>query len=132
MTSEINLHLPDHVFRRVARYARKRNQDIETAIVDYLEQHLPAGGPVDAPAAGDPDREVAAFRAMHTQLREQYEGQYVAIHDGEVVDHDQDRLALYERIEKRYPDQFVLMRPVGPQPDREFHFRSPRLERRAQ
>jgi hypothetical protein len=130
MALKISLQLPDDVYQRVVHYARARNQDVETAIVDYLEQNLPEGRLPNQEAMLDADLEVAAYAAMHPILKQQYEGEYVAIYRGKLIDHDSDRLALFERIEKAYPDQFVLMRPVEPAPEREFHFRSPRLERR--
>jgi predicted transcriptional regulator len=34
--------------------------------------------------------EAAAFRTLHSELVKQYLGRYVAIHDGHVVDHDED------------------------------------------
>lgn len=73
--------------------------------------------------------EVAAFQAMHTELAEQYMGEYVAIHDGGVVDHDRDFRALHSRVRQRFGRQAVLLRRVEAGPDREWTFRSPRFER---
>ena len=72
------------------------------------------------------DREVAAFEELHASLLQRYANQYVAIYQGKLIDHDSDKLALFQRIEENYPNEFVLMRPVQEQPEREFYFRSPR------
>jgi len=73
-------------------------------------------------------REEDAFRAMHAELRGTYPGQYVAICRGQVVDHDPDQLALFRRIEERYPDTPVLIRQVTPEPEEVYTFRSPRVD----
>ena len=72
------------------------------------------------------DAEANAFLELHPTLLQNYRGHYVAIYQGQLVDHDTNKLALYARIEAKYPDDFVLMRRVEEQPEREIHFRSPR------
>ncbi len=72
-------------------------------------------------------REIAAFHELHPTLLQQYPGEFVAIQDRNVVDHDVEKLALYERIHNSYPEQFVLMRRVEDEPEPELHFRSTRF-----
>lgn len=73
-------------------------------------------------------REENAFRAMHAELRAAYPDQYVAVYRGQVVDHDPDQLALFRRVEERYPDAPVLIRQVTPEPEEVYTFRSPRVD----
>jgi hypothetical protein len=56
-------------------------------------------------------------------------GQHVAIYGGQLVDHDQDFAALFERIEKAYPDEFVWLATVGEEPLPTIYHRSTRLIR---
>jgi len=73
--------------------------------------------------------ESVAFERMHAHLVAQYLGEYVAILNGEVVDHDPDVRTLHLRIRKQYGRLPVLIRRVmedGKQPD--LLFRSPKLE----
>ncbi|MBL7063613.1 MAG: hypothetical protein ISS49_05310 [Anaerolineae bacterium] len=72
--------------------------------------------------------ETKAFWAMYPQLLEQYLGQYVAIHEGKVVDNGLDVGTLYQRVHERYDNTPVLLAQVTPEPVRELMFRSPRLE----
>ena len=65
---------------------------------------------------------------MHADLLQRYEGQHVAVYQGNVVDHDPDLLALYLRIDQKYPDDVVLIRQVRPEVERIIHIRSPRFE----
>lgn len=74
-------------------------------------------------------REMAAYDAMHADLMSAFAGQYVAVHGGQLVDHDADETALLHRIEARFGDEVVLLKRVVPLPERELRIRSPRLER---
>jgi hypothetical protein len=65
----------------------------------------------------DQDREIEAFQQMHSDLLVRFAGEYVAIFEAELVDHDADLAALLERVEQRYPDDFVLIRPVRQEPE---------------
>ncbi len=133
MAHEISLRLTDDLYQRIARIATTRNQAIEVAIIEQLDQILTRGPQNEFQLAGDEaEQEIAAFHALHSRLRKEFPGQYVAIKDGKLVDHDPDRLSLFARIDEKYPDAFVLMRPVEERVDREFYFRSPRLEPRGQ
>lgn len=70
--------------------------------------------------------EEAAYEALHPTLLTQYRNQYVAIHQGVVVDHAPDEIELVERVHARYPDQVVLIRKVGLLPLELLQIRSPR------
>lgn len=72
------------------------------------------------------DAEIVTFQQLHRSLVKLHANQYVAIYQGQLIDYDVDKLALLQRIEENYPNEFVLMRPVQEQPEREFYFRSPR------
>ena len=73
------------------------------------------------------EREQQAYRSMHQSLWNNYPQEHVAIYDGQLIDHDTDGTALSQRIYERYPDDFVLIRRVEPQPERILRFRSPRF-----
>lgn len=73
-------------------------------------------------------RETEHFVARHTELLEQYRGAYIAMKEGVVVDHDHDRLTLYERVAAMWGDTPVLVTPVREEPIQGFVIRSPRLD----
>jgi hypothetical protein len=87
---------------------------------------IPAGLYVN-PARPAMEREQAAFEALLPQLLIQYEGQYVALHQGRVVDHDADRVALVIRLDQTHPDAVVLVKRVAAEPERVLRMPSPRL-----
>jgi hypothetical protein len=71
------------------------------------------------------EREVAAFEGMHPELWAKYPHQYVALHQGQIVDRDHDEMALLHRLDDEYRDEVVLVRQVLRQPQGELHYRSP-------
>jgi len=74
------------------------------------------------------EAEARAFEGMHPQLVERFPGQFVAVHDGQVVDADVDFEALFLRLQRRFSDVPVLIRQVGAKPILELRAPSPRLE----
>lgn len=73
------------------------------------------------------DAEIAAFEKMHPQLKEHYLNQFVAIHEGQVVDADAEFESLALRTVECFGDIVVLIRQVGESPKEEYLFRSVRL-----
>lgn len=72
--------------------------------------------------------ETTAFERMYDQLVVQYLGRHVAIHNSELVDHDEDLLALRKRIRQRFGRMPILLRQVTPERDLpELIIRRPRL-----
>jgi hypothetical protein len=71
--------------------------------------------------------EITAYHALHPMLWAQYPKQHVAIHGGQLLDHDENKVALRRRINQSYPNQFVLVRQVEREPERVLYFRSPRF-----
>jgi len=127
MTRQITLTIPDAVYDQVEQMAKASHRPITDVLVDTIGQITPAlYVDADRPTML---REKAAFMAMHLELLEKYEGQFVAISQGQVVDHDQDVLTLVRRIDLDYPEQAVLVKQVVDQPDQDLHFRSPRFIR---
>jgi post-segregation antitoxin (ccd killing protein) len=61
------------------------------------------------------EQEAEAFRRLHPDLRATIPGQYAAIYQGQLVDHDVDQLALFQRIEARFGGLPVLIRQVRPE-----------------
>lgn len=60
--------------------------------------------------------------------RAKYEGEYVAVHNKKLVDHDQNEIQLYSRVREKYGKTPILIMPAeGPQEIRIF---SPRIIQR--
>lgn len=77
----------------------------------------------------DVDRAMEAYIAMHPRLMGSHAGQYVAIYQGRLIDHDDELSQLLARIEKQYPDEFVWLTRVEPEAIPALTYRSPRFSR---
>ncbi|MFH1633644.1 MAG: DUF5678 domain-containing protein [Chloroflexota bacterium] len=71
--------------------------------------------------------EATWWNSASSEIRDIYQGEYVAIHCQQIVDHDVDRAALYDRVRKKYEDAAVLITPARGIPT--LRILSPRLER---
>lgn len=56
--------------------------------------------------------ESTIYRQQHAKLKAQYLGQYIAMHHGQVVDHDTDFAQLRQRIRQRFEHTPVMIRLV--------------------
>jgi disulfide oxidoreductase YuzD len=121
MTQNITVPLSDRAYRRIKHWAETRQQDVGDAIAEFLANNLPHNDTlVIPPAAADAkvEQEKAAYLRLYPQLKMRYKGQYVAIHNGRLVDHDTDYGTLFERIDDQYPDTFVWLTRVEDEPMR--------------
>ncbi len=74
--------------RNAEQEARSVNEIVNEALERYLhERHI-----------AKLDAEIAAFEKLHPELRQKYLGQWVAVHEQQLVDHDSDRATLYKRV----------------------------------
>ena len=127
MTKQITLSLPDEVFEQIQQAADADQRPIADVLTETIVQATPIFS-VD-PRRPAMMREQAAYKAMHADLLREHEGEFVAVYQAEVIDHDFDELALSTRVRQRWPSAVILIRQVLPQVERKLHFRSPRLER---
>ena len=71
------------------------------------------GGPMTDPKL---DREWAAFRAMLPELVKTYGGQFVAIHEGQVVGSGPDKDSVWREAHQRHGNVPILVRGVTETP----------------
>ncbi len=60
--------------------------------------------------------ETEAWYNLPLEERKRYEGKFVAVYEGQVVDSDLDRLALYHRLRQKFGRQTVLITEGGDYP----------------
>jgi len=67
------------------------------------------------------------YLSLPNKEREKYAGQYLAVHEKTIVDHDSDRPSLYKRVRGRYGRKPVLIIPSeGPRELRIIRQKGPR------
>lgn len=134
MTVTVTLELDDATWQRAHKLAELQRQNVADLLVGWLAETLPPPENGGAPASADNpedvavEREMEAYIALHPQLKQHFLGQFVAIFGGKLVDHDADYGALFDRVDAKFPDEFVWLTRVETEPIKTFIFRSPRLE----
>ena len=110
------------LIERVKRVAEETNRDatqvVEAAVQAYLDR-------LDKEKI---HQESEAFWAKQADLRAQYAGQYVAMHQGQVVDHDLDAGRLEQRVAARFGETALLIAPVTGEARRDLSTVSFRLD----
>ena len=110
------------LIERIRNVARETNRDttqvVETAVQAYLDQ-------LDREKL---HQESEAFWAMQADLVAHYPGEYVAVHQGQVVDHDPDVVRLEQRVAERWGEVPILIAPVTDEARRDLSSVSFRLE----
>lgn len=115
MDIELRPDLRETLEEDAAREAKSVSDVVNDAVERYLRERQLARL----------DAEVEAYERMHPQLKQKYFGQWVAVHNQELVDHDNDHAALYQRVRDKYGRAAVLIRQVMEQPTREIRIRTP-------
>jgi hypothetical protein len=69
-------------------------------------------------------QEAAAFDRQLPQLLERFQGEYVAVYQGEVIDHSKSWDELAEKVHQRVPNRFVLLERVVPKSGNVVHMES--------
>lgn len=119
------LEIPAELYERIERLAAVREESVAYVLAEALTRV--EDQPIELARTEAMSREEAAYRAMHRELYAKYAGQYVAIHDGELVGVDEDESALAAVIRERFPNRIVLLKQVEESPIREVRYRSIRI-----
>ena len=115
---QIDAQLVEKLQQLAAERSMTVDQFLEEALSNYLRQG----------EQQEMEYNVQVFQEKLGELRQSYGDEFVAISAGAIVDHDKDFQAIHYRIRQQYGRQPVLIRQVAA-PEREWAFRSPRIER---
>ncbi len=115
MTLHVSVPLSNEIYERAQKMAHQRDVAVEQLLAEHLEASL-AESAVTLDENRIVEQEWLAYRTLHPTLRAQYLSEYVAIYQGQLVDHDPNQLALIKRLDQKYPDQFVFVRHITPDP----------------
>ncbi len=115
--------LPPQLLNPLQEIAREKGQSVEAVVEELVREYLREQRHVQLTA------EMERFRALHSDLLTQYSSEFVGLHNGRVLDHDQDGGVLYGRLLRQYGGlPILLIVQVTDTPDQEFTVLSPRLE----
>ena len=110
--------LVEQIKRLAADQAQPAEKVLETAVQAHLDQ-------LEREAI---HAETEAFWDMHDELVSKYEGEHVALYQGEIVSHDADASTLERRVREEYGELPVLIAPVAARPRRDLRWIGGRIE----
>ncbi len=121
----LTLPVPDKIYQRAERRAQIEARPITEVLRENIQWVFSPFHINEERAAMQ--HEVTIYESMHSQLWQQYANKYIAMRNGQVIDHDDDKIALAVRIEEKYADQVVLIRQVQAELPKPLIVRSPRF-----
>ena len=122
MSHIVELVIEDNLFSQLQQKAIGKGADVQTIAYEAIQRYL------QDEEEQKMQYEIAAYHDLHQELLQSFLGQYVAVHQGQVVDHDAEQFALYLRIRQHYPGEIVLIRQVRPEAEKFWTMRSPKFE----
>ncbi len=120
-----DLHLDDQLVEQLEQLAARRSMDVNEFLAEAVRSYLRQ---IEQEAMQE---NITAFSTLQADLLKNYRNEYVAIHQGKLVDHDSDFQTLHSRIRRQFGRQPVLLRHVSAETERTWTFRSPRFTRPA-
>ena len=136
----LELSLNSSLYSALEQEAQQRNQSVEEIVEAAVTSFLAASTSPElakqliqtttgAARRAKIHAEAEAWQKAPAAERSRYGGQFVAVHQGQVIDHDPDRLQLYRRVRRQLGDTPVLITPADKPHPREFRILSPHLDR---
>jgi glutamyl-tRNA reductase len=94
------------LFERIEQAAREQQSSASDIFTEAARRYL---WELDRRKISEESR---IYRQRHTELRDQYLGQYIAMHEGQVVDQDPDLGALRHRVRQKFGRTPIMMTRV--------------------
>jgi hypothetical protein len=125
MTIEVTLSVPDELYEQAHLLAEQTDRSVAEVLSTLLQDVvcLPAPHPQRALM----QQEERWLAKVKESLLPQYENQYIAFFQGQVVDSDAAMDPLIKRIQRSHPDEVVLIKKLTRDEDPILEIRSPRL-----
>ena len=124
--------LPDETVEKLERVASHQGINATELLVKLVEEYLAENVLAqNLPHINNSQSKIEAeqkqYAMQHSALFYTYKDQYIAMHEGHVVDHDSNRVTLSRRIRSRYGNTPVLITQVRDEPRLTIRMRSPRM-----
>ena len=110
MGTQVVLDVPEYVYRQVEKLAVTTERDNTDVLWETVIRGF-SPFPVD-PNRSVMNQNVETYKELHAELVMTHLGQFVAICDGRLIDHDPDPVSLLQRVRTRHPEKVVLRRKV--------------------
>src|SRR5262245_39468473 len=132
MQSQTTLYLrglSTSLVREAKVAAARRGSTLTSLVADSLAHALASGGDAYVPAGDELEADMRWYDKHRARLLKRHAGEYIAVVDQAIVDHDPDFAALAARIFSRLGNRSVYM-PRVQADEPQARIRSPRRSRR--
>ena len=121
--------LPNQLYERVKQTAQNKQQSVDEYVLELIASTLAENDIIPTTNDEALAQEAQAWDSLYPMLKEKYPGQYVAIHQGQILDVDEDALSLNRRVRTNHPNKTIWVSRVEEEPFPEIFMRSPHLEK---
>lgn len=126
--------IEQELLQTVRRLPAARAEEV-LDFAQFLAARIPApAGNGDEQSLSEWERQIQqisleqrAYEHQHHEILERYDGRYIAMRQGQIVDNDTDKTALARRVRRQYGNESVLIKLVQSDLMEIYHIRSPRL-----
>jgi len=91
------------LYRHIEKAAAEHHAEVDTLFTEAIRRYL---WELDRRKISE---ESKRYRQQHATLKAQYLGQYIAMRNGQGVDHDPDFQTLRQRVRRRFDDEPVMI-----------------------
>jgi hypothetical protein len=110
------VRLPQDLYDAVHKQAKIQRKTADDLVAEWISEKVGETELAEADEAFE--QEVAAFAALKPELLKQYPGQYVAIYQGQVVGHGDNRLTLIKEVYSQFGEVPCYVEKVTVEPPR--------------
>lgn len=115
VNTTVQITVPADIFKHAMQISKRESKSIEEVLTDLLrashEDQIAQHPHFEAIL-----REETFFADQLPQLLSKFEGKYIAMRKGTVIDNDLNKLSLLNRIDKQYNGEAVLIKKVEHHP----------------
>ena len=90
------IRVESELYKRVEKVAQEQNASIDDLLSQAIRYYL---WDLERRSVSE---ETELYQKRHQELKPEYLGQYIAMRNGQVVDHDRDFQTLRQRVRKRF------------------------------
>jgi plasmid stability protein len=130
MMRTLQIELAEQTYQALRLWAKDHNRTLEDAAQEAIDQVVLGKESATVNATNPEDkirREAEAWRTQAQAERSRYLGEFVAVHEGRVVDHDPDRRQLYLRVREKWGTIPILITSAEASAPREYRILSPQI-----
>ncbi len=95
------IQLPEDIYKAVLKQASIQQKTPDILVTEWVASHINNGETSEDETLFAFEREVEAFAAMKSELMRKYAGEYVAIHNGEVVATGEDKFQVSQQVREQ-------------------------------